>query len=144
MEKVEKLLSKKDMSAADLTRLTGIPSGRLSKLGKGEGKLRMKEALKVARALNVPLEFLADDEMHEPPRQPEASEEMRALLVIVLELGPKEVLARVLRPTTSATDSTSPGYGKHLGQRDMNEHHARLEAERDRKAIEMNKQETKS
>lgn len=96
MEKVSRLLDERGMIPADLTRLTGIPSGRLSKLAQGQGQLRIPEALRIARALQVSLDFLADDAATNP--EPQLSEDDRVILIIARDLGPTEARRRLLRP----------------------------------------------
>lgn len=95
MEKITILLERRGMRQADLSRATGIRESRLTQLGQSDGKLRVPEALKIARALGVPLDFLADDEMTEPPESLSADDQ--TLLRITRGLGYDEALKRLLR-----------------------------------------------
>lgn len=97
------------MSAADLTRLTGISSGRISKLSQGRGELRLPEALRAARAVGVTLDYLADASADEP--EPAPSEAERACLAAVRAMGPEEALRRLLqtrRPPVIEPDVSAP------------------------------------
>lgn len=99
MEKVWKLLEKRGMLAADLSRTTGIRESRLSQLGKDDGKLRLPEALRIARALGTTIEYLADPEMDEPPvHAGQESPVWITIKTITDEIGEQEALRRLLRP----------------------------------------------
>lgn len=99
MEKIWKLLEKRGMSAAELSRATGIRQSRLSQLGKDDGKLRLPEALRIARALGTSLEYLADPEMDEPPAHVgQESPVWITIRTIAEEIGGQEAVRRLLRP----------------------------------------------
>lgn len=66
-KKLESILKARDIKPAELSRLTGIYAARLSEWTTGEkGKPSLKQAFLIARALDVPLEYLADDEQDQP------------------------------------------------------------------------------
>lgn len=85
IHKILLMLERLGMTAADLTRRTGISSGRISKLLQGRGELRLPEALRAARAVGVTLDYLADADVDEP--EPAPSEAERACLAAVRALG---------------------------------------------------------
>lgn len=96
MQKIARMLSIRGMRQTDLARATGIRDSRFTQLGQDNGKLRLPEALRIARALGVTLDYLADPELDEPPET--LSVEELGLLRIIRALGHDEALKRLLRP----------------------------------------------
>lgn len=108
IHKILLMLERRGMSAADLTRLTGISSGRISKLSQGQGELRLPEALRAARAVGVTLEWIVDPDMVEPVPIP--SELETACHAAIRQLGPAEALRRLLCvPRASHVIEPGPG-----------------------------------
>lgn len=102
MRKVEALLERRGMIPAELSRMTGISTGRLSKLSQGKGELRIPEALRIARALEVSLDWLADDEATEDDYL--SVQETRYLIKMVKDIGLTEAKYRLLARTKPLVD----------------------------------------
>jgi transcriptional regulator with XRE-family HTH domain len=67
-EKLLKLCDERGLdSQRDLARLAKLSKSSVSRWVNGETRPRMLQALKLARALKVPLEYLIDDAMEEMP-----------------------------------------------------------------------------
>ena len=95
MEKIALWLKRRGLSQADLSRATGIRESRLTQLGHANGKLRLPEALRIARVLGVSLDYLADPELTEPPERFSADE--LSVLRMVRTVGMDEALRRLMR-----------------------------------------------
>jgi len=80
-EKVERLLAQRGMSAAALARLAGVGQDVISRLRHLDGYEPLaSKAVRIARALGVPAEWLFDDEADwPPPEQPEADPRLRKI-----------------------------------------------------------------
>jgi transcriptional regulator with XRE-family HTH domain len=85
-EKLRTLCAEHRLKPADLARaLGGVPKSTMSNWWNGVNKPDLETALKMARILNVPLDFLADDSLDDPP-PPGLSEDERYLLKTVRSL----------------------------------------------------------
>jgi transcriptional regulator with XRE-family HTH domain len=99
LEKIDDALRRRLLKRADLARLTGFSPSRISKWFNGQGKPDLYQAAKMARVLDVPLEYLTDDTMNEIPMLP-SSELERALWHLVRRAGVEvafDILARSIR-----------------------------------------------
>jgi transcriptional regulator with XRE-family HTH domain len=105
--KAEKMIAKmlaamtaRGWDQKELARSVGLPEGRVTKW-KSTGEPTARQALAIARALGVSLEWLADDTQDYPPPPSEggtpSGREVHALLEVAIEvLGREEVLRRLL------------------------------------------------
>jgi transcriptional regulator with XRE-family HTH domain len=63
-------MAQRGLKAADLSRLTGIPSQRFTEWKNSTPERprvpTLSQALRIARALGVPLDYLADDDLDDP------------------------------------------------------------------------------
>lgn len=95
---------------SELSRKTGIPQSAISQMASGRRRPYLDQAFALARAMGVPLEYLADDAMDTPPVV-EISEDERFLVGLIRDMGIDRATA-VKRLTESPTvTSSSPSYG---------------------------------
>lgn len=84
--KVKLLLERYRMSQADLAEAVGTHQPQVSKWLNGGVMPSMPLALRVARALKVPLDFLMDDELEELPRPVELPQDEANVLNVYRSL----------------------------------------------------------
>lgn len=92
-EKLARMIELRGISQSRLARETGIAQPKISAMSAGKQRPYMDQAIKLARALDVPLDWLADDDQDELP-QPDPDAEDLAFLV--RKLGAAEVVRRAL------------------------------------------------
>lgn len=94
IEKIDDLLRKKGMSQAALERSALLSANRISKWKDEKGEPTGRQALRIARLLDVPVEYLLDDDMEEPPALERLSpaEERAVEMVRALGLGVQDVI----------------------------------------------------
>jgi transcriptional regulator with XRE-family HTH domain len=115
-----------------MSRRTGISQSSLSEAIAGKRKLKLDQALKVARALGVSLDYLADDAQDEPPRPLSRDEEAVLDLFHALGLSRAEALRRLASQPTGEQSAAAPaGPWRLLAERDLTE--SRLKRDRERK-----------
>lgn len=90
-------------------------------------KLTLKDGFAIARALGVPLEWLADDEQTGPPPPAPVSREEEMVLAVVRAIGVKEALIRLSQPAARTGDVIGTGEGKggakgEYGREDLTRH----------------------
>lgn len=95
--KIKALLDARGLSQNELARLAGVHQPRISEWFGGSGGPSLLTALRIARALGVPLEYLADDGQDAP--DPALSQEEANILEMVRTLGVPEARRRLLQPT---------------------------------------------
>ena len=96
-EKLEKTIARSGKSQSALARETGVAQSAISAMTRGERRPFMDQAFRIARALGVPLDYLADDTIDEPPIA-ELSGEERLLLRICRRIGIDEVIDYLTPP----------------------------------------------
>jgi transcriptional regulator with XRE-family HTH domain len=109
-QRIEKVLSKRHLSQAELEQLAGLAKGRVSKWASGQGEPTARQALRIARVLGVPVEWLADDTAPgEPPEPapappPPLSEDERYVLEVfrALEITRADAIRRLAGPPVYA------------------------------------------
>ncbi len=96
-EKLEREIARRGSSQSKLSRETGIHQTAISAMTRNERRPYMDQALQLARALGVPLDYLADDAQDEPPPASGLGEDERAVLDLyhALGLGRLEALRRL-------------------------------------------------
>jgi transcriptional regulator with XRE-family HTH domain len=67
LEKILESARRKGVGQLALERAADLPKNRISKWKDGVGEPTAAQALRIARVLGVPVEYLADDAMDEPP-----------------------------------------------------------------------------
>lgn len=67
--KIDRWIETRQTTAAALERAALLSENRISKLRESGGRLlKAGEALRIARALQVPVDYLIDDQIDEPPK----------------------------------------------------------------------------
>ena len=94
-EKLEFLIEHRGTSQSRLSRMTGIAQPAISAMTRGDRRAYVDQAMALARALGVSLDYLADDEQNDIPLQPETEAEKKLWEAIRI-LGAEEVYRRVL------------------------------------------------
>lgn len=109
--KLAALLESRGWTQAELVRRTGISKQRISRWLTQPDRHRptLEQAFTVARALGVPLDYLADDDQDEPP-PPVATEEEIAILDLVRELriDRRTAFGALARAAASAVATAPP------------------------------------
>lgn len=109
-EKLRDLLDSRRMAQADLGAAVGLQQSRISKWVNGKGEPSLSQGLLLARALKVPIEYLADDKADKP--SPELSEAERLILETVRALGlEKGATIRALHEAARWKDHPVPRHG---------------------------------
>lgn len=144
-EKLEKSIGagRRVASQVVLARQTGIPQTTISALVRGVQKASLEQAFKLAQALGLSLDYLADDTLEEPP-VPELSEEERHILRVYRSLRRKgvsleEVEDRLIdvagEPGGKVRDPAAQP--KMIGERDESEMAKRQKEERRKLGFEL-------
>ncbi len=110
VEKIEKLLSDRGWKQIDLAEAIGVSKQRVSQWMQGTGQPKPYHLLRMARALNVPMEFLADDTMEDIAAQGVSAEEMK-VVEMARVLGLEEAKRRLLQ--APAVDIEFIGHGRY-------------------------------
>ena len=85
---------RKGVTQTALERLAGLSANRIAKWKAGQGEPSFSEAVRIARALGVSLNRLADM----PDDVPRMTDEERALWMVVKSIGPSDALRRLTAP----------------------------------------------
>jgi transcriptional regulator with XRE-family HTH domain len=120
LEKIDLVLRRKGLSQAALERIALLPAGRISKWKDQKGEPTVRQALRIAHALDVPIPWLVDDGMDEPPpvsAMPSAAEQLAQRMVRAGDLTEDEVIlalssaiaARSIHAGTPATAGRPAG-----------------------------------
>lgn len=96
IEKIQSILAERQIKAADLSRQTGLSESRISKWFGGTGTPNVYDAFRIARALEVPLEWLADLDAQDQPPPLRLTEDEKTVLRLTRELGADEAIRRLL------------------------------------------------
>lgn len=101
-EKVERLATAKGLRKKQIADVMAVYPTRISDwIAGGTWRPDLNQALRLARLLDVPLEYLADDEMDEIPR-PELTDAEIEVLKIVRKMGTAEAEKRLLNLSTTS------------------------------------------
>lgn len=112
-EKILAGIAAKRWSQSDLARATGLNPTTVSRAVNGEGKLYLEQARRIAEALGVSLDYLADDSLDAPPTGPELTEQEAYILSTARRLGYDVAERRLLglfevKPGSSPLSPPSP------------------------------------
>jgi transcriptional regulator with XRE-family HTH domain len=121
-EKIAWLCRERGLTQKRVGELAALPENRISKWLDGQGEPTARQALRLARVLDVPMDWLVDDEADVPPPDPGLSPaELRAVeMTRALNLDASEVIRRMSHPTTAVVvDPDDPM--KLLGTIDLTE-----------------------
>lgn len=105
LEKIETRLTESGLRQTQLEKLAGLSHGRISKWKDGQGEPTASQALRIARLLNVPVQWLIDPEA---PDEPAAADGLTADDRAVLEfchdlgIGRREALRRLATAAQAA------------------------------------------
>lgn len=105
VDKIVMLAEARGWDQGELESRAGLARGRISKWKADQGEPSAKQALRMARLLNVSMEYLADDDLDEPAPVPSialAADE-RAIIDLYhdLELDKREAVKRLATPLTT-------------------------------------------
>ena len=98
-EKILRRMEERGLTQADLARLTKLHPTAVSRVLRGEQRLYVDQALRVAIALDLPLDYLADDSLESPPPSPTLTPDEDACLRLVRVLGAQQALQRLANPS---------------------------------------------
>jgi transcriptional regulator with XRE-family HTH domain len=92
--KLQTLMARKGLNGQKLARLSQVSDSEISRILQGKSRPGLDNALRLARAVGVSLDYLADDEIEAEPAAPAdpLSTEERKILTIVPKLGCPEAL----------------------------------------------------
>ena len=92
--KLQALMARKGLNGQKLARLSQVSDSEISRILQGKSRPGLDNALRLARAVGVSLDYLADDEIEVEPAAPAdpLSAEERKILNLVPKLGCPEAL----------------------------------------------------
>jgi transcriptional regulator with XRE-family HTH domain len=92
--KLQSLMVRKGLNGQKLARLSQVSDSEISRILQGKSRPGLDNALRLAKAVGVSLDYLADDELDIEPAEPadSLSPEERKILNIVPKIGCPEVL----------------------------------------------------
>lgn len=114
IQRVERVMAERGIKQGELERSLGLSTNRISKWKGGQGEPTARQALKIARALAVPLEWLvSEDGPLDPPTVTavaEFSPEERAVALVFrnARLDVDEAFARLLAPAVAPEAAPAP------------------------------------
>lgn len=129
--KILRLSRELRLSQSEIARQAGVSPSAVSKWVRGESVPGLFEAAALARVLRVPIAFLADDTLDDPPTGPDPDEAFVLRAVRALRLDPEEAVRRLSRDP-SPMDAYAPGEEiqlEHVRTVDMTGHAANLRRE---------------
>ena len=141
-EKLAKLIADSGMNQSRLSRHTGIAQSAISEMTVGKRRPYLDQGFRIARAIGVPLDYLADDEAQEPPG-PALSDDEEVILKIVRALNlDVDAVIRALNsiPKAPADPGREP---RIIATQDMTESYMKREEEKraaEREAIKKGRQ----
>ncbi|APW61170.1 helix-turn-helix domain-containing protein [Paludisphaera borealis] len=94
-QKLQLLMARRSLNGQKLARLSQVSDSEISRILQGKSRPGLDNALRLAQAVGVSLDFLADDTMEAEPSPPEdaLSSEERKLLGVSQKIGCTEALA---------------------------------------------------
>jgi transcriptional regulator with XRE-family HTH domain len=92
--KLQLVMARKGLNGQKLARLSQVSDSEISRILQGKSRPGLDNALRLARAVGVSLDYLADDQLEAEPAQPPdaLSPEERKILSIVPKIGSAGVL----------------------------------------------------
>jgi transcriptional regulator with XRE-family HTH domain len=115
-QKVGKILEDRGLKQADLAEMVGVSRQRISNWFAGTGQPNPDRLLRIARALGVTMEYLADEAMDTPVRS-DLTEDQKLILQVIVDLG--YTRAEVMRRLHASGDVKPEGrtYGGAWGNK---------------------------
>ena len=92
--KLKNLMNDKGLNGQKLARLSQVSDSEISRILQGKSRPGLDNALRLAQALGVSLDYLADDKLDSEPPEPadSLSPEERKILGIIQRIGYPEVV----------------------------------------------------
>ena len=106
LQKIQRSLAERRMSQAEAERLAGLPTNRITKWKDDRGKVTAAQALRLARVLGKPVEWLIDDEMIDVP-PPLITRDEAIVLRIVRQMGVDYAVDKLTRPDGGTTGNVT-------------------------------------
>jgi transcriptional regulator with XRE-family HTH domain len=93
-DKLQMLMARNGLNGQKLARLSQVSDSEISRILQGKSRPGLDNAFRLAKAVNVTLDYLADDSLDAEPPQPadHLTPEERKLLAIAQKIGNGEVL----------------------------------------------------
>ena len=93
-QKLQLLMARRSLNGQKLARLSRVSDSEISRILQGKSRPGLDNALRLAQAVGVSLDFLADDKLDAEPSPPEdaLSSEERKLLSVCQKIGCSEAL----------------------------------------------------
>ena len=93
-DKLQMLMVKCGLNGQKLARLSHVSDSEISRILQGKSRPGLDNAFRLARAVHVTLDYLADDSLDAEPPQPadHLTAEERRLLTVAQKIGASEVL----------------------------------------------------
>ena len=106
-DKLQMLMARHGLNGQKLARLSQVSDSEISRILQGKSRPGLDNAFRLAKAVNVSLDYLADDSLDVEPPQPadHLTPEERKLLAIAQKIGCREVLTSSRTFAFSATKS---------------------------------------
>jgi transcriptional regulator with XRE-family HTH domain len=94
-QKLQLLMARRGLNGQRLAKLSHVSDSEISRILQGKSRPGLDNALRLAQAVGVSLDYLADDRMETEPAPPEdaLSSEERKLLGVCQKIGCAEALA---------------------------------------------------
>jgi transcriptional regulator with XRE-family HTH domain len=92
--KLKNLMNGQGLNGQKLARLSQVSDSEISRILQGKSRPGLDNALRLARALSVSLDYLADDKLEAEPQAPAdaLSSEERKIVGIIQKVGGPEIL----------------------------------------------------
>jgi transcriptional regulator with XRE-family HTH domain len=113
-EKIQNWVKKRGLTQDAFERMVGLPQGRISKWLNGPGEPTGKQIFRIARALDLSMDYLLDEAVTEPAPSANLNDAERTLIKIVriMDGGAVEAIRRI---TGEPARVDAPvGYGEPL------------------------------
>lgn len=119
-QKIAGIIESLGWSDSEAARRVGVSQQTISRW-KGGASIKLGDALRLARALGVSLDYLADDAMDAPPEPPPA--DLAVILDLVRTLGTDIAKRRLLQvPEPSPATTPGPHDARPIGSADRSPH----------------------
>lgn len=94
-QKLQLLMARRNLNGQRLARLSGVSDSEISRILQGKSRPGLDNAMRLARAVGVSIDYLADDSVDTEPTAPEEAltADERRILALCEKLGLAESLA---------------------------------------------------
>ena len=109
IRKIEMMVERSGMLVGEFTSAAGLAVNRYSKWRDGKGEPRVSQLVRIARVLNVPIDWLADDDQPiDAVPEPKWTREELLVLEAIRTIGTHEALRRLLNAPPPAPAASGP------------------------------------